>query len=348
MAVGPLSEWAIAAATIFGLLFAARQVREAVNTSLKADMREIAAALSDPRFREHMAQIRAVFDWGDWENDRAKLWSRWQALPEPERGRCLAPLNKLETLSLMSRASDKKQAKRLWGSTAIAIWTEAEPFILAYRDKRSRPTAYEEFGRLVEYFRDKDGHGAVPMSIGRKIIYGIGIVLMFGGWVVAVAWDFRALPVGVAFGLIAAGLLLIEWAVDEKLGAKWLVPWAGAFVTLGAVELGGAPARVPVGFYAATAQIIPVLLIALLLQAPELRRKQKPGILFLGRTTIILLMVGEATALIASTQGGAGPSASGHYVAQIAAAVAGGFIGVLVASSPPSGDRAKASTSADS
>lgn len=347
MNLGPLSEWAIAAATITGLLVTAGQVREAV----KNDMRQIAAVLSDPTFHTDLDDLRKVFGWGDWADlrERHRLWIEWEKLSKPERGRRLTPLNQLETLSLISQSgASKKQANKLWGSTAIAIWDEAEPFIVAYRKKRPRPTAYLEFERLVDYFRGKRGGGATVMSTKRKIFYGIGSVLVIAGVVVAMLGEFRTLYVGGGLLLGGVGGMLLEWAVDEKPRAKWLFPVAVALLIGGTVEKSGSLAKAPVEFYVATAQLIPLLLIALVVQVPELRRQPESGPSSVMVPSILLLIAGEASALIALAQPGPAPLASKGAVGLIAAAVAGGFAAILVGAWPSSKDPGAQSAAEDS
>ncbi len=133
-------------------------------------------------------------------------------------------------------------------------------------------------------------------------------------------------------GAAVVALLSVLTLTQARSIPLFATPLFAALLTGAVVAQDLKAESVPVDVYSTSAMVIPVLLIALVFP-PALSRASNPSIRLLVRVTVVILVFGEASALIAF---GAHDPSSRTHLPLVAAALAAALVAVLVVAFSPS------------
>ncbi len=161
----------------------------------------------------------------------------------------------------------------------------------------------------------------------RKIADGLAGVLLSAALALAVLSSFRPAAASDAIGFALLGFAGAALAHNLGWGWLWLLPVLAGFIT-GGVFGGTLTSPAANTFYTTAATVIPVLLIPLVFQLPPQDHTTNAPIRFSVRVAIALLVLGETSALITTAH------ARTHNLPLVAAALAAGLVGLVVAALP--------------
>jgi len=163
----------------------------------------------------------------------------------------------------------------------------------------------------------------------------LGALVLFAALAIVLLSKFRPSAATYA-ALVAMGGFAIATRAQggQYRGSTWLAPVVVGFLAGGILYSNKAlDAK---AFYPIAATVIPVLLIALVFQLPPDHTAHAPT-WFAVQVTIAMLVLGEASALIATDAPGvATPPHPDHHLPLVGAALAAGLVGILVAAFPQS------------